>query len=139
MRARLFRATLFLTEPSTPTSEFRRLDLPTLLRPRKATSASLSGGNCSGLAALIINCAATLGNQITELRSRWLRVFILSPNPTPGPLMSYFVFPRPRHDLRRVQHAGDRRHLDLALQRELQHLIHRFDKVQLHVVTNVFR
>jgi hypothetical protein len=34
---------------------FRRLDLPTLLLPRKAISGIPSAGNCSGLLALKMN------------------------------------------------------------------------------------
>lgn len=48
---------LVLASPGFPTSRFNRLDLPTLLLPRKATSpkksppSCCSGGNCSGRAA----------------------------------------------------------------------------------------
>src|SRR5712692_9915107 len=92
---------------SAPTSAFSRLDLPTLLRPRNATSGSASAGNCSTLAALIINRAAMK-------KGRGER--------GPAPLVRYLVFPAPLHDLSGCQHVAEGRQLDLPLQRESQHL-----------------
>src|SRR5438105_10525458 len=43
-----------------PTSEFSRLDLPTLERPRKATSGACMGGNCTGSAAEMTNSTRRL-------------------------------------------------------------------------------
>src|SRR5690349_18947052 len=87
------------------TSAFSRLDLPTLLRPRNATSGSASRGNCSTVAALIINRAGMRGEV--------------------HPLVRYFVFPAALYDLRRSQHTADRSHFDFTLQRKLQHFVHR--------------
>ena len=88
---------------SAPTSAFSRLDLPTLLRPRNAISASASGGNCSGLAALIINRAdMEVARCPVASDPAWRsdhRPLIT------GSLVRYFLFPRPRHDFRGGQHA----------------------------------
>src|ERR1700722_4131630 len=110
---------LVLASPLTPISAFSKLDLPTLLRPRNATSASDSCGHCSGLAALIINLGTEAGAS--------------------APSVSNFLFPRPRDNLGYRQHSRQRGHFNLALQCDLQHLVHRLDEVELHVVSHDFR
>ena len=50
-----------------PARQFKRLDFPTLLRPRKANSGVLPFGYCSGMVVLSINSAVGLVGGTTVL------------------------------------------------------------------------
>src|SRR5580700_211701 len=92
-----------------------KLDLPTLLRPRNAISGYSSLGNRSGPEALSTNSAKIFGTAKRKALVRQL------------------LFTGLRHFDR------NRKRLNLALQSDPQHLVHRLDEMELHQVPNILR